>query len=186
MVFHELLEVLFAGRLHHPPIHPGDAFAFSFNGNYHQALLAFIATGGLLILATHIGFIHVYLSCHRKIAATFHRLHYLLFEQPARFLAQFQFAAQFRTAHPILAGGNVVDDVESLQKREFAAVEQRACQRGLDVAATRTLPVIGTYPITVLAVATFATGIPFFPLQLGQIFPTLSIVWETGLKLKSR
>jgi len=87
------------------------------------------------------------------VPAADHCPHYLLLEQPAGLLSQFQLPAQLGAADPAFARGDIVDDVECLQKGELAMVEQRDGRRGLQPVPLDALPVILPNALAMLIMA---------------------------------
>ena len=184
MALHEAFQVLFGGRVYYPPIHPRNTFSFALNGNHHDPFLALVAANCVFILSADEGFVYVHFAFHGKIPAALHGFHHLLFEQPAGLLAQLQLAAKLGAADAVSAGGDVVDDVEGLQKGELAAVEERVGQGRLHIAAAGALPVEGAVAGAVLAVPALGAAVTALPFQGGQILPTPVRVGESGLEFK--
>lgn len=83
MVQHEPLQVLPGRGLRYPSVDAGNSPSFTLHGHHHDLLLALVPPQGILVLASHVGLVHINLPVHGVVFAARHPLHDLLLEQPA-------------------------------------------------------------------------------------------------------
>lgn len=92
-------------------------------------------------------------------------MHYLLFEQPARFLPQPKFAAQLGTRYALPVGADIIYYVKSLQQGKLNLMEQGAACWRTDVAALGALTAKLPVSPTVFGVPTFGADITIRPFK---------------------